>query len=561
MSRHSLEDSHGSRGAREQEVEEKIKGSRETSPNQAVEEDVNQQDASATQGPKMNRVVWIIFIASIVSSPFLFGFDLVVVGNVQPQIVEELGEINKLPWISVAYALAAMATTLFWGRLFGMFNIKFVFIAAVLIFDVGVALSGAAPTMNTLIAARALSGLGSVGTYAGAMNILAVVTTTRQRPLYISFITLAYGSSTVLAPIVGGAFADSSASWRWSFYINLCISGLFAPGYLLLFPSKTIHPSKSIKECVFRLDPVGNILWAGTTASCLMAISFGGAIYTWDSPRIIGLFVCSGVLLMGFVFQQRLKLATSADARMFPVIFMHSREMWILFCQVATSTAVATVPIFLIPLYFEFARGSSAIGAGLHLLPLMTFRSVGILLNGFLMRRFGYVMPWYLAGAALCVAGSVPLTLVDSKTSAADIYGFSILLGAGVGLYNQASFAVAQARVEPRLAPQAIAFITCGQVVGSAISLAVANSIFINQVTDLIGKQVSEASRERVQQMILEGSQVGVLHDSTTSQQAGIVQAISASLNHSYASVVAASTVSLILAALMKRDKLFKQRD
>ena len=55
-----------------------------------------------------------MLIASIVSSPFLFGFDLIVVGNVQPKIVESLGEIDKLPWISVAYALAAMSTTLLW---------------------------------------------------------------------------------------------------------------------------------------------------------------------------------------------------------------------------------------------------------------------------------------------------------------------------------------------------------------------------------------------------------------------------------------------------------------
>lgn len=74
----------------------------------------NQIQSNPPESTQMSRVVWVFFVASIISSPFLFGFDLIVVGNVQPKIVEELGEVNKLPWISVAYALAAMSTTLLW---------------------------------------------------------------------------------------------------------------------------------------------------------------------------------------------------------------------------------------------------------------------------------------------------------------------------------------------------------------------------------------------------------------------------------------------------------------
>lgn len=431
--------------------------------------------------------------------------------------------------------------------------------------------------MNTLIAGRALSGLGAVGTYAGAMNTLAVVTPIAQRPLYISFITLAYGSSTMyvlsqlipffffpklirnsLAPIIGGAFADSSPSWRWSFYINICISGLFAPGYLFLFPSKVILPGKTLKERFSRLDPLGNLLWVGSTTSGLMAISFGGALYDWNSGRIIGLFVCSGVLLIIFALQQWRTIGTSVDTRIFPVILLASKEMCILFVQVAASSAVATVPVFLIPIYFEFAHGSSAIRAGLHLLPLVILRSVGILLNGFLMRKFGYTMPWYLVGAVLCLAGSAPLMTVGSGTSSGNIYGYSVLLGAGVGLYNQASFAVAQARTEPKLVPQAIAFITCGQVVGTGISLAIANSIFINQAGNGITRILPQVPRRQVQQAI-SGAGSSLIGSLTPAQRDGITQAIVGALNHSYGTMVAASALSLVLAAFMKRDKLFQQ--
>nr|POE74547.1 efflux pump patc [Quercus suber] len=304
------------------------------------------------QQPRMHPVKWVLFVACTVSSPFLFAFDLVVVGNIQPKILERLGEVDKLSWISISYALAAVSTTLLWGRLFAVVNIKWTFIAAVVIFELGSVVSGAAPNMNVLIVGRALSGLGAIGTYMGAITYLTVVTTIKQRPLYFSFITFAYGAGTMIAPFVGGAFSDSAATWRWAFYINVCVGALFTPGYLYLFPSKDFLPeSVGALQRLQKLDPLGNILWAGATASLLMGISFGGALYTWSSGQVIALFVCAGVLWIAFFVQQWRAICTTEEARIFPVACLRSLEVVLLFIQTATSTAVAVVPTFLVPIY------------------------------------------------------------------------------------------------------------------------------------------------------------------------------------------------------------------
>ena len=508
---------------------------------------------------QMNKALWFFFIASVVSSPFLFGFDLIVVGSVQPRVIAQLNQENKLPWISVSYALAGASTTLLWGRLYGLFNIKWIFIASLVIFEAGAAVSGSARDMNTLIGGRVLSGVGAIGAYAGAMTTLAVVTTIQQRPLYISFITIAYGLSTILAPIIGGAFADSIATWRWAFYINICIGALFTPGYLLLLPSKCFIPAQvTTWQRLQRLDLVSNVLWAGASVSLIMGVSCGGAIWAWTSRQSIALFASTGVLWLLFVLQQAFPLGTSNEYRLFPVRLLHSLEMANLFLQTTASSSAALIPVFLIPIYFAFVRGSSALTASLYLLPLVILRSVFILVNGVFMRKLGYVMPWFVAGAALCLAGSVPFLTATLYTPPAHIAGWTALIGAGVGMYNQAGFAAAQARTTPALAPQAIAFITTAQVGGSAAALAVTNAIFLNRASRLIAAVLPRTQAQAVGFALLSGAQGSTLDGLSTAQRIEVITDIVHALDAAWIPVVVASGFSLVLAPFLKRDKLFQ---
>lgn len=83
------------------------------------------------------------------------------------------------------------------------------------IFEVGSAVCGSAPNMNALIVGRAICGIGGAGMYTGAMVLLSVFTTEQERPVYLGFTGLAWGLGTILGPILGGAFTESAATWRW----------------------------------------------------------------------------------------------------------------------------------------------------------------------------------------------------------------------------------------------------------------------------------------------------------------------------------------------------------
>lgn len=157
---------------------------------------------------------WIIVVFAILSSTFLFALDNTVVADVQPQIVLQFDAITDIAWLAVAFIMAATSTNLLFGQLYSHLKPKWLYIGSVVVFEVGSAVCGAAPTMNALIVGRALCGLGGVGMYLGVMTLIAATTTIQERPAYLASIGLTWGLGTVLGPVVGGAFADSGATWR-----------------------------------------------------------------------------------------------------------------------------------------------------------------------------------------------------------------------------------------------------------------------------------------------------------------------------------------------------------
>jgi MFS family permease len=124
------------------------------------------------------------------------------VADIQPNIIQSLGEFEKFPWLATAYAVPASSLVLIQSKLYGLFNIKWLYFGYVVLFEIGSAISGAAPTMNSLIAGRLIAGIGGCGMYIGSLSFFSVITTPKERPIYVSLITPTWGIGTVLGPIV-----------------------------------------------------------------------------------------------------------------------------------------------------------------------------------------------------------------------------------------------------------------------------------------------------------------------------------------------------------------------
>ncbi|KAF3061498.1 putative transporter C3H1.06c [Daldinia childiae] len=500
-------------------------------------ETANNKQSSAGGSPvrKLKPMSWFFVVFSLLAALFLFALDNTIVANIQENIIYTLGGIEKLPWISVAFALGAVATNLLWGQLYSHFESKLLFVSSVVIFEVGSALCGAAPSLDALIGGRAICGIGGMGIYLGTINMVSALTNDQERPMYLGFVGLTWGIGTILGPIIGGAFTDSSATWRWSFYINLCIGGLAAPVYLFLLPVADPHRGQSFLSRVKNLDLcICMEQWSNNRPLCRDRSS-------------LDRFHTAAALL--FAHQAR-------KPSLPPTSLIKSWEMDILFAQMASAQVVVTIPIYFIPIYFQFAKAESALRSGVQLLPFVLPLVFAVMINGAVMAQVGYYMPWYVVGSALALAGSVLLYTIDINTTDARIYGYSILTALGVGLFSQAGFAVAQVKAAPQLLSQAVAFIGIGQISGITLALVISNSIFLNESTEKIANILPDLPRSVVQQAV---SGVGgdFFNNLTSDQRQRVLNAIIESIDNTFILVITASALSLVLSVFMKRERLF----
>ncbi len=114
--------------------------------------------------------------------------DQQIAADVQPNIVKSLGNIEKLTWVGVGFPLGSVAIILPLGYAYGLFEIKTLYLASVILFEAGSALCGGAPTMDALIVGRVIAGAGGAGMYLGVLNYIGVFTTLRERSFYNSLV-------------------------------------------------------------------------------------------------------------------------------------------------------------------------------------------------------------------------------------------------------------------------------------------------------------------------------------------------------------------------------------
>lgn len=518
---------------------------------------VNPREHAATVRP-IHGWKWFVACFAVYLSAFLYGLDTTIAADVQPAIVKSLGNVQKLSWIGSGFPLGSIAVILPLGYAYGLFEIKKLYLLSILMFEAGSALCGGAPTMDALIVGRIWAGAGGAGMYLGVLNYIAIFTTIREQSLYNALIGLVWGLGTILGPVVGGGFAVSSATWRWSFYINLCLAAVMAPVLLFYLPSHQPQPNRSLTSKLREMDWLGILLNAAIFASFTIAFTFGGAQWAWSDYRFIIMVVFFGVLLIAFITTQYFAVFTTTERRIFPAQFLRDRSLILLYIGTACSVTGLFVGAYFIPLFFQFARDDTAIMAAVRLLPFICVAITFIMLNGGLMPAFGMYMPWYtLSGVFLVIGGSLMYT-IDSNTGASKIYGYSVLMAIGAGSTLQSAYSIAAAKVAPQQVPQAIGFINHAQLGSIVIALTISGTVFQNTALSnlrsaLAGKGFSEAEIASA----VAGTQSAVFQRGSESVKAAALSAIISAMDNVFILVIAAGALTLLGSFFMKREKLF----
>ncbi|KAH6603963.1 major facilitator superfamily domain, partial [Trichoderma cornu-damae] len=430
------------------------------------------------------------------------------------------------------------------GKANGMFDIKWLFIASVIAFEVGSVLCGAAHDMSTVIVGRAISGVGGAGIYCGGLTYISVTTSERERPLYLSGIAVVWGVGSVLGPLIGGAFAQSSATWRWSFYINPVIAGVLAPAFLFCMPSIVLTDAPLVQK-LRNTDWLAIVVFFGGSISYTMAITFGGSVYPFNSGSEIGLWVATGVLLLAFVGVTIFHPGVSSSDKLYPSHFMRSLELNILQLQIFLSAGSMITTIYYAPLLFQFTRGDGALEAGVRLLPLISMIVFFSVANGGIMPIHGYHMPWYVFGNAMTLVGSALMYTSDAHTSTSRLYAYTALIGIGVGSFITAGFAVVQAQLPAHEVNNAVGFMSIGQSLGQISILAIAGTLFQNIGAEKLRRILPSASQAEIQQL-LAGTTSAYFQSLSGANREEVIEQIALSISNVFALIMAAAALGLV---------------
>lgn len=230
------------------------------------------------------RTIIFLFVA-LMTSMFVGSLDQTIVSTALPTIVGDLGGVTHMQWVTTAFLLCSTVMMPVYGKLGDLYGRKHLFCGCLILFVAGSLVCALSDSMLALIVGRAIQGLGGGGQMILSQAIVADIFPPRERGKYMGIMGAAFGVSAVLGPLLGGWFTEA-LSWHWCFWINVPL-GIFAFVIAAKMLPHRAHPSHGKGS----IDVAGIVTMALSTSCLILAISWGGTMFTWDSPVIIGLLI------------------------------------------------------------------------------------------------------------------------------------------------------------------------------------------------------------------------------------------------------------------------------
>ncbi|KAK5064457.1 hypothetical protein LTR84_000290 [Exophiala bonariae] len=428
-------------------------------------------DSEANYQPK--TVKFNLVMLGLYLAVFLVALDRTIISVAIPEITDTFDSVDDIGWYGSAYMMTGAAFSLMFGKIYKHYPIKTAFLGSVVIFEVGSAICGAAPTSAALIIGRAIAGLGSSGIFTGGMMVIVPLIPLRKRPIFYGLFGAVFGIASVLGPLLGGVL--TTITWRWCFYINLPIGAVTVLAIVFFLQvERQSRERLTVFQHIIRLDPVGTVIFVPSIVCLVLGLQWGGSRYPWSNPKIIGLLVTSGVLFVAFwvlqVFQPRtatipMRIATQRSV-LGGVMFLF-----------LLNGSLFTIVYFL-PIWFEAVRFDTPTHAGVSLLPLVISLVVMSIIAGGFTQRVGYYMPPILFSPVLTTVGAALLTELRTTTSSSSWIGYQALYGFGTGMAMQTTNMAAQTVLDRSDISTGMALNFFGQNLGGAIFVPVAQAIF-----------------------------------------------------------------------------------
>ncbi|WP_222853395.1 MDR family MFS transporter [Fodinicola acaciae] len=361
--------------------------------------------------------------------------------------------VSTIQWVTTGYLLALAAAVPITGWTVERFGAKRMWIAALVVFLAGSALSGLAWNAGSLIAFRVVQGIGGGLMLPILQTLLIRAADGRHIGRLMGIATLPALAGPILGPVVGGLIVGH-LDWRWIFYVNLPLCALAIVLAWRGLPADEPRPRH-------RLDLPGLLL----LSPALAALIYGLTAIGNDGDPLLGLAI-GVVLLAGFVWR-----ALRTDEPLVDLRLLRTRSFAASTGLLFLSGLAMFGPMLLLPLYYQQLRGLGVLAAGLMLAP----QGLGSLLArgmGGLADRIG-PRPVILAGLALTALGTLPYAFADQWTNVWLLAAALVIRGFGLSTANMAVMVGAFDGLDRDQIPHASSMTRIAQQVGGSFGTAV----------------------------------------------------------------------------------------
>jgi EmrB/QacA subfamily drug resistance transporter len=423
------------------------------------------QDADA---PRFSRRETLLTMISVLAVMLLASLDQTIVGTAMPRVIADLQGFDRYTWVTTAYLLASTVMVPIYGKLSDLLGRKPVFITGLVIFLIGSGLSGAAQSMDMLIAFRALQGLGAAALMPIAIAIVGDLFTPRERAKWQGVTGAVFGLSSIVGPTAGGWITEHT-SWRWVFYVNLPL-GIIAL-FLLIF----VMPVLKGRAKDVKIDYVGAALLIIGTVPLLLGFTWAGSQYEWVSVQVLSMFGLSLVGLVGFFVYEYWLSRHNGQPIIEPSLFKNS-----IFSISVLITAISSMAmfgsIFFLPLFVQGVLGISVTNSGLILTPMMLGAIITSVISGQIVGRTGKYKILAIVGMAISVGGTLLLLRLGRDSTYFDVILGMIVLGVGMGA-SMSLYTLIVQNAMPTKIGQATSTLTFFRSIGGTIALSVMGSL------------------------------------------------------------------------------------
>jgi MFS family permease len=402
---------------------------------------------------------------------FLAMVDQTIVAAALPAIAAELGDVDRISWIVIAYLVATTIAAPVYGRLGDHLGRKRLMMAALVLFILASAACAAATSVEMLAVARVLQGAGGGGLMTLSQALIGESVPPRERARYQGFLATVGVASSAFGAVAGGLLTQYFG-WRSIFLVPLPV-GLLA---LVLVRRLPVRPL--VQSAPFRFDGLGLFLFAAFIASTLVMLYELQQLQPGSTPLLLMLLGGSVIAVVVLIWWEQ-----RAPDPLLPLSLLRTPAIWRSNALALSHGGMLVSLATFLPIYLRVVHGASPGAIGLLILPIASGVAAGSLITGALITITGRTAIFPSIGLIFVV-----LILIGTAIFAPSLgmLSISFLLGAAA-IFMGTVMGVVQITVQSAAGPArlgtAAASVQFSRSLGAALGTAIVGAVLFSLVS------------------------------------------------------------------------------